>query len=165
MPNTEVKIIDPETRRHGYRSVRSASCASGLSRHGGLPRDARTAAEAIDEDGWLHTGDLAAMDERGYCTVEGRLKDMIIRGGENIYPKELEEMLLAASRQWPRSPWSVSRRQVRARSSAHSSVLSPERPSTPSSPPSPPDLAPAGVPCSRSCAWWHDWQLTGQSVT
>ena len=53
------------------------------------------AAEAIDEDGWLRTGDLAAMDERGYCTVEGRLKDMIIRGGENIYPKELEEMLLA----------------------------------------------------------------------
>jgi len=47
----------------------------------------------IDSDGWLHTGDLAAMDERGYCTIEGRLKDMIIRGGENIYPRELEELL------------------------------------------------------------------------
>jgi fatty-acyl-CoA synthase len=48
---------------------------------------------AIDADGWLHTGDLCAMDARGYCTVEGRLKDMIIRGGENIYPRELEELL------------------------------------------------------------------------
>ena len=52
-------------------------------------------AETIDADGWLHTGDLAAMDDRGYCTIEGRLKDMIIRGGENIYPKELEELLFA----------------------------------------------------------------------
>lgn len=50
---------------------------------------------AIDADGWLHTGDLCAMDERGYLTVEGRLKDMIIRGGENIYPRELEEVLFA----------------------------------------------------------------------
>jgi fatty-acyl-CoA synthase len=52
-------------------------------------------ARAIDSDGWLHTGDLCAMDDRGYCTVEGRLKDMIIRGGENIYPRELEELLFA----------------------------------------------------------------------
>ena len=50
-------------------------------------------AKTIDEDGWLHTGDLCSMDERGYCKVEGRLKDMIIRGGENIYPRELEELL------------------------------------------------------------------------
>ncbi|HTX96525.1 MAG TPA: AMP-binding protein, partial [Mycobacterium sp.] len=50
-------------------------------------------AEAIDEDGWLHTGDLAAMDERGHCRIEGRLKDMIIRGGENVYPREVEEFL------------------------------------------------------------------------
>ena len=52
-------------------------------------------AAAIDADGWLHTGDLCAMDERGYCTIEGRLKDMIIRGGENIYPRELEELLFS----------------------------------------------------------------------
>ena len=50
-------------------------------------------AKTIDEDGWLHTGDLCSMDERGYCKVEGRLKDMIIRGGENIYPREIEELL------------------------------------------------------------------------
>ena len=49
--------------------------------------------KTIDEDGWLHTGDLCSMDERGYTRVEGRLKDMIIRGGENIYPRELEELL------------------------------------------------------------------------
>jgi fatty-acyl-CoA synthase len=52
-------------------------------------------AEAIDADGCLHTGDLAAKDERGYCTIEGRLKDMIIRGGESIYPRELEDVLFA----------------------------------------------------------------------
>jgi fatty-acyl-CoA synthase len=50
-------------------------------------------AKTIDEDGWLHTGDLCSMDERGYCKIEGRLKDMIIRGGENIYPREIEELL------------------------------------------------------------------------
>jgi fatty-acyl-CoA synthase len=50
-------------------------------------------AAAIDEEGWLHTGDLCAMDERGYTTIEGRLKDMIIRGGENIYPREIEDVL------------------------------------------------------------------------
>jgi fatty-acyl-CoA synthase len=50
-------------------------------------------AAAVDPDGWLHTGDLASMDERGYCRIEGRLKDMIIRGGENIYPPEIEQVL------------------------------------------------------------------------
>jgi fatty-acyl-CoA synthase len=50
-------------------------------------------ASAIDVDGWLHTGDLGAMDERGYCKIQGRLKDMIIRGGENIYPREIEAVL------------------------------------------------------------------------
>ena len=52
-------------------------------------------AAAIDADGWLHTGDLASMDERGYCTIAGRQKDMIIRGGENIYPREIEQVLFA----------------------------------------------------------------------
>jgi fatty-acyl-CoA synthase len=62
--------------------------------HGYFEMPDATAA-AIDEEGWLHTGDLCAMDDRGYCTVEGRLKDMIIRGGENIYPRELEDLLFA----------------------------------------------------------------------
>ena len=54
-------------------------------------------AEAIDGDGWLHTGDLASMDDRGYCRIEGRLKDMIIRGGENIFPREIEDRLFTHS--------------------------------------------------------------------
>ena len=61
----------------------------------GYFRDPEKTAAAIDADGWLHTGDLASMDERGYCQIAGRLTDMIIRGGENIYPREIEEVLLA----------------------------------------------------------------------
>jgi fatty-acyl-CoA synthase len=60
--------------------------------HGYFEMEEATA-DAIDSEGWLHTGDLCSMDERGYTKVEGRLKDMIIRGGENIYPRELEELL------------------------------------------------------------------------
>ena len=60
--------------------------------HGYYEMPEATAA-AIDGDGWLHTGDLASMDERGYCRIEGRLKDMIIRGGENIFPREIEQRL------------------------------------------------------------------------
>jgi fatty-acyl-CoA synthase len=55
--------------------------------------DEEKTAEAIDADGWMHTGDLVVIDERGYCNVVGRLKDMVIRGGENIYPREIEEFL------------------------------------------------------------------------
>ncbi len=58
-------------------------------------------AKAIDAEGWLHSGDLCSMDERGYVRVHGRLKDMIIRGGENIYPKEIEDVLFL-TRAWPR---------------------------------------------------------------
>ena len=68
-------------------------CARGYLRDDRLlpgPGDDRA---AIDADGWLHTGDLASMDERGYCRIAGRLKDMIIRGGENIYPREIEQVL------------------------------------------------------------------------
>ena len=57
--------------------------------------DPEATAAAIDADGWFHTGDLASMDERGYLRIEGRLKDMIIRGGENIYPREIEDVLFA----------------------------------------------------------------------
>jgi acyl-CoA synthetase (AMP-forming)/AMP-acid ligase II len=62
----------------------------GLTRDFGNPA---ATAQAIDTAGWLHTGDLGSMDERGYCRVEGRLKEMIIRGGENIYPREIEQLL------------------------------------------------------------------------
>jgi acyl-CoA synthetase (AMP-forming)/AMP-acid ligase II len=57
--------------------------------------DPEATAAAIDTDGWLHTGDLCSMDERGYCTIAGRLKEMIIRGGENIYPREIEQLLFS----------------------------------------------------------------------
>ena len=60
---------------------------------GSNDEDLEQTAEAIDHDGWLHSGDLCSMDERGYCQIEGRLKDMIIRGGENIYPREIEDCL------------------------------------------------------------------------
>jgi len=95
MPGVEVKIVDPETGE----TLPVGEVGEYLTRgyhvmHGYFEMPDATAA-AIDGDGWLHTGDLCAMDERGYCTVEGRLKDMIIRGGENIYPRELEELLFA----------------------------------------------------------------------
>jgi len=95
MPNTEVKIVDPETGGTVPIGEIGELCVRGYHVMLGYHDMPDQTAEAIDEDGWLHTGDLAAMDDRGYCTIEGRLKDMIIRGGENIYPKELEEMLLS----------------------------------------------------------------------
>jgi len=93
MPHVEVKVVDPETGETLPVGTVGEYCARGyLVMHGYFEMPDATA-EAIDDDGWLHTGDLAAMDERGYLTVEGRLKDMIIRGGENIYPRELEDLL------------------------------------------------------------------------
>jgi len=93
MPHVEVKIIDPATGATLPVGQIGEYCTRGYHvMHGYFDMPEATAA-AIDADGWLHTGDLCAMDARGYCTVEGRLKDMIIRGGENIYPRELEELL------------------------------------------------------------------------
>jgi fatty-acyl-CoA synthase len=95
LPHTEVKIADPET--HGVMPLGEVGeiCVRGycvMHEYYGQPD---FTAAAIDDEGWLHTGDLGAMDARGYSTVEGRLKDMIIRGGENIYPKEIEDVLFA----------------------------------------------------------------------
>ena len=93
MPHVQVKIIDPDSGRTLPVGQIGEYCTRGYHVMHGYFDMPEASAAAIDADGWLHTGDLCAMDDRGYCTVEGRLKDMIIRGGENIYPRELEELL------------------------------------------------------------------------
>jgi fatty-acyl-CoA synthase len=95
MPNVEVKIVDPESGATLPIGAVGEYCTRGYHVMHGYFENPDGTAKAIDADGWLHTGDLCAMDDRGYCTVEGRLKDMIIRGGENIYPRELEDLLFA----------------------------------------------------------------------
>ncbi len=95
LPQTEIKVVDPETGEVVPVGERGELCTRGyLVMHGYFEMPDKTA-ETIDADGWLHTGDLVTMDSRGYTTIIGRLKDMIIRGGENIYPRELEELLFA----------------------------------------------------------------------
>jgi len=93
MPNVEVKIINPDTGQTVPIGEVGEICTRGYHVMLGYFENEAATAAAIDADGWLHTGDLGAMDGRGYCTVEGRLKDMIIRGGENISPREIEEFL------------------------------------------------------------------------
>ena len=93
LPHTEVKITDPASGQTVAPGVTGEVCTRGYHVMTGYFRDPGKTAAAIDADGWLHTGDLAAMDERGYCQIAGRLKDMIIRGGENIYPREIEQVL------------------------------------------------------------------------
>jgi fatty-acyl-CoA synthase len=93
LPNMETKIVNPETGETAAIGEIGEFCTRGYHVMLGYFEMPEATAAAIDSDGWLHTGDLCAMDSRGYCTVEGRLKDMIIRGGENIYPRELEELL------------------------------------------------------------------------
>lgn len=92
-PHLEIKIVDPDTGATVPRGERGEFCTKGYSvMHGYWGDDARTR-EAIDADGWMHTGDLATMDTEGYVNIVGRIKDMVIRGGENIYPREIEEFL------------------------------------------------------------------------
>jgi fatty-acyl-CoA synthase len=93
MPNVEIKIVDPESGDIVPINAHGEYCTRGYHVMHGYYNMPEATAETVDEDGWLHTGDLCSMDERGYCKVEGRLKDMIIRGGENIYPKEIENAL------------------------------------------------------------------------
>jgi len=93
LPNVEVKIIHPETGRENPRGVQGELCSRGYNIMKGYYKMPSTTAKVIDHDGWLHTGDLAVMDDNGYCKIMGRLKDTIIRGGENIYPREIEEFL------------------------------------------------------------------------
>ncbi|HEX6486962.1 MAG TPA: AMP-binding protein [Nocardioidaceae bacterium] len=94
-PHVEIKIVDPATGETVERGVTGELCTRGYSVMLGYWDDPEKTAEAIDEDGWMHTGDLAVMREDGYCNIVGRIKDMVIRGGENIYPREIEEFLYA----------------------------------------------------------------------
>ncbi|OBC06728.1 AMP-binding protein [Mycobacterium sp. 852013-50091_SCH5140682] len=92
-PHLEVKIVDPETGELVERGAPGELCTRGYSVMLGYWNDPERTAEAIDAEGWMHTGDLAVMAEDGYCNVVGRIKDMVIRGGENVYPREIEEFL------------------------------------------------------------------------
>ncbi len=92
-PHVEVKVVDPVTGETLERGEPGELCTRGYSVMLGYWQDPEKTAEAVDADGWMHTGDLAQMREDGYCVVVGRIKDMVIRGGENIYPREIEEFL------------------------------------------------------------------------
>jgi fatty-acyl-CoA synthase len=93
MPYTEVKLIDPLTGETVACGQRGEICCRGFQVMLGYYKMPELTAEAIDADRWLHTGDLGIMDEQGYVNIVGRLKETIIRGGENIYPREIEEFL------------------------------------------------------------------------
>jgi len=91
-PHVQVKIVDAEGRTVP-RNTRGELCTRGYSVMRGYWADEEKTSEAIDGAGWMHTGDLAVIDDEGYCNIVGRVKDMIIRGGENVYPREIEEFL------------------------------------------------------------------------
>ena len=93
MPGIEVKVTDPETGQALPPGDHGELCCRGYNVMKGYYKMPEETAKAIDKDGWLHSGDIGMMDEDGYFSVTGRLKDMIIRGGENIYPREIEEFL------------------------------------------------------------------------
>ncbi|MEU6982605.1 AMP-binding protein [Streptomyces sp. NPDC046324] len=93
MPHVEVKIVDPTTGLTLERGVAGELCTRGYSVMLGYWNEPDRTAEAIDAGRWMHTGDLAVMREDGYVQIVGRIKDMIIRGGENVYPREIEEFL------------------------------------------------------------------------
>jgi fatty-acyl-CoA synthase len=93
MPDTEVKIVDPETRKELPTGTQGELATRGYLVMKGYYKMAEATDSVIDEDGWLYTGDLAIRNELGYYKITGRAKDMIIRGGENIYPREVEEYL------------------------------------------------------------------------
>lgn len=93
LPHIEVKITAPGTPYEVPRGEQGELCTKGYHVMKGYYKNEEATNEVIDEDGWLHTGDLAEMDEDGYVKITGRLKDMIIRGGENVYPKEIEDVL------------------------------------------------------------------------
>jgi len=93
LPHTEVKIIDPASGKIVPRGTQGELCTRGYCVMKGYYKNEEATRSAIDADRWLHTGDIAVMREDGYCRIAGRVKDMIVRGGENIYPREIEEFL------------------------------------------------------------------------
>jgi fatty-acyl-CoA synthase len=93
MPHVEVKIVDPATGLEPSRGAPGELCTRGYSVMLGYWQEPERTAEAIDAAGWMHTGDIAVMDAEGYLNISGRIKDMVIRGGENVYPREVEEFL------------------------------------------------------------------------
>jgi len=93
LPHIEVKVIDPETGKKLKTGEQGEVCCRGYNIMKGYYNNPEATAEAIDDDGWLHSGDLGILDENQNLSITGRHKDMIIRGGENIYPKEIEEFL------------------------------------------------------------------------
>lgn len=94
-PHLEVKIVDPQTGRTVPRGEPGELCTRGYSVMLGYWAEPERTAEAVDAARWMHTGDLAVMDDDGYLSITGRIKDMVIRGGENVYPREIEEFLHA----------------------------------------------------------------------
>ncbi len=92
-PSVEVKVADPETGKELLPGQQGELCCRGYNVMKGYYKNEDATANAIDQDGWLHSGDLGVMDENGYFRVTGRIKDLIIRGGENIYPREIENYL------------------------------------------------------------------------
>jgi fatty-acyl-CoA synthase len=91
-PHVEIKIVDADGRIVP-RGEKGEFCTRGYSVMQGYWGDTEKTVEAVDGAGWMHTGDLATMDADGYCAIVGRIKDMVIRGGENVYPREIEEFL------------------------------------------------------------------------
>ena len=90
-PHTEIKITDPKTGRIVSFGEKGEICARGYMKMKCYYNNPNATKQVIDKDGWLHTGDLGTMDEEGYVRMTGRLKEMVIRGGENLYPREIEE--------------------------------------------------------------------------
>lgn len=92
-PGVQVKVVDPETGKECPPEVQGEICCKGYNVMKGYYNNPEATAKAIDKDGWLHSGDLAVKTKEGYYRITGRIKDMIIRGGENIYPREIENFL------------------------------------------------------------------------
>ncbi len=93
VPHQEIKIVDPHNGKIAPRNIPGEICFRGYHIMAGYDDDLTATAQAIDSRGWLHSGDLGTMDDDGYIRITGRIKEMVIRGGENIYPREIEEFL------------------------------------------------------------------------